>query len=222
MNENQRIKTRVIENKQISSTAYLLRIERKGLSFRAGELISLYSQKTNDHRDYTIASGENDDELHILYRMVPNGLLTPEILTWQPQDEIEIVGPYGDFILRDPAANNIFIATGTGIAPCHSFIRSHPKLNLSVFHGVRCAEDLFYLSTLKDYSYFPCVSGEVTENAYHGRVTELVKTQTFPVDADFYLCGANEMIYEVLDLLTELNVNPEHIYREPYYYRLDS
>ena len=222
MNENQRIKTRVIENKQISSTGYLLRIERKDLSFRAGELVSLYSQKSNDHRDYTIASGENDEELHILYRMVPNGLLTPEILTWKPNDLIEIVGPYGDFILRNPSANNVFIATGTGIAPCHAFIRSQPAMRLSVYHGVRYAEDLFYRDELSAYTYYPCVSGEATEKTYHGRVTELVKAQTFPDDADFYLCGANEMIYEVLDLLEELKVDPDHIYREPYYYRLDS
>ena len=222
MNQNARIQTRVIENEQISDTAYILKLERKDLQFKAGELISLYSQKNNDHRDYTIASGEKDDELHILYRMVPNGLLTPEILTWSSNDLVEIVGPYGDFTLRNPSAQNIFIATGTGIAPCHSFIKSYPNAKMTIFHGVRYREDLFYRESLAQYDYYPCVSGEVSAETYHGRVTQCVKEHALSVDADFYLCGANEMIYEVLDLLKELNVGSEHIFREPYYYRLDS
>ncbi len=37
-------------------------------------------------------------------------------------DEIGCQGPFGDFILRPPMRDTIFIATGTGIAPFRSML----------------------------------------------------------------------------------------------------
>jgi len=211
------MQTTVLANEQISPTAWVLRLARRELSFRAGELISLFGEDRLDQRDYTVASGEADLELEVLYREVPHGALTPQLVTWEVGRTVELVGPYGTFVVREPTRPLVFIATGTGIAPARSYMRSYPSLQLSVLHGVRAAEDLFYREAFEaGSSYSPCVSSAGL------RVTDLVPDADFPAEADYYLCGANEMIYEVTDQLQARGVDTARIFTEPYYYRLDT
>jgi len=203
--------TRVISNEQISDDAWILRLERRGLQFRAGELISLQGEGALDRRDYTIASGTEDEELEVLYRLVPHGALTPQLVTWEAGREVEVTGPYGTFVVRDPEAPLVFVATGTGIAPARSYARSHPELEMTVLHGVRTGKNLFYRAEFEDTvaSYEPCVSSET------GRVTDWLRKHPLPSGSQVYLCGANEMIYEVTEILD----GAFPLFTEPYYYR---
>ena len=128
--------SRVLANQAVSPTAFCLTLERTGLEFRAGELVSLHGRDRLDARDYTIASGERDPCLRVLVRLIPHGALTPQLAALRPGDPLELTGPYGTFTVRDPERPLVFVATGTGIAPALAFRRSHPDLNLTVLHGV--------------------------------------------------------------------------------------
>jgi len=218
---SEHIKTKVLDQSQVSDDVYILTLERQGLDFRAGELISLFGEGPHASRDYTIVSGTRDDALDVIYRYIPHGSLTPYLITLQAGDEVEMLGPYGNFTLRDPSAMIYFIGTGTGIAPCRSFLRSHKELNLTIIHGVRVEADLFYRDEFSTYHYQACVSGSAAQNCFHGRLTEWLTKQSLDKRAHFYLCGANEMIYEVTDILKEKQIPAEQIFTEPYYYRAD-
>jgi ferredoxin--NADP+ reductase/benzoate/toluate 1,2-dioxygenase reductase subunit len=111
----------------------------------------------------------------------------------------------------------VFVATGTGIAPCRSFVRSSPGLEATVIHGVRVAEDLFYRDAFAAVSYVPCVSRD-TRAEFHERVTDFIDTCRVPEQAHVYLCGAYAMIHDVTALLVRRGVAPEAIFTEPYYY----
>jgi ferredoxin--NADP+ reductase/benzoate/toluate 1,2-dioxygenase reductase subunit len=123
-------------------------------------------------------------------------------------------------MLRDAGRPIIFVATGTGVAPCRSYLRTHPHLDLTLIHGVRQAEDLFYRDEFAGVTYVPCVSGEAGAG-FHGRVTDYCRAQSFPALAHFYLCGANEMFYDMRDVLSKAGVGVERIFTEAYYYRAD-
>ena len=211
---------RVIHNREVSPTARELRLERGGMDFKAGELVSLHGAGKFDSRDYSIASGVGDDWIDVLYRLVPHGVLTPQLLRLRAGDTASIHGPYGVFTVRDPSRPLVFIATGTGIAPCRSFARSHPGLRLHVLHGVAEPGDLFYRDELERLAerYLPCCS-RVEHEGFQGRVPLRLEGLDLPAGAHFYLCGANEMIYEVTDLLEERGVDRADIFHEPYYYR---
>ena len=213
--------SRVLRNDRVSSTAFCLTLERAGLVFRAGELVSLHGRDRLDARDYTIASGETDPHLRVLVRLIPHGALTPQLAALRPGDPLDITGPYGTFTVRNPSNPLVFIATGTGIAPALAYRRSHPGLALTVLHGVARAEDLFFREEFDPASYLPCVSREPVDG-WQGRVTDRLEKAELPVGADFYLCGANEMIYQATDLLTARGVPRDRIFHEPYYYRWDS
>lgn len=217
-----RVPSRVVALNRLCATGYELLLERTGLTFTAGQLINLHGRDHFEDRSYTVCGGEQDEYLTVLFRHVPEGVLTPQLTQLKPGDIINISGPYGEFTLRDRARPVIFFATGTGVAPCRAYLRTHPELNLTLFHGVRFAEDLYYREEFKSIAYHPCVSREPpAPGISNGRVTDLARATSFPPDSHFYLCGANEMIYEMQEILQERGVAPEAIFTEAYYYRFE-
>lgn len=213
-----RWKARILRHRAISPTAYELTLSRDGLEFTAGQLLTIHGREVTEDRNYTVASGENDDVLQVLYRFIPAGVLTPQLVPLPEGAEIEISAPCGEFILRDKSKPIVFIATGTGIAPCRSYLRTNPGLNLTLLHGVRTAEDLFYRKEFEGRAYIPCLSAD-NRTGFHGRVTDFARSYTFPPGAHFYLCGANEMFYEMRDLLLARGIDPAILFTEAYYYR---
>lgn len=209
---------RILRHRQVSPTAFELTLAREGLEFRAGQLLTIHGRNVTEDRNYTIASGEHDEHLNVLYRLIPTGVLTPQLAARAEGDTLEISAPCGEFVLRDRTRPIVFIATGTGIAPCRAYLRTYPGLNLTILHGVRTAEDLFYREEFADRPYFPCLSAD-DRIGFRCRVTEFSRTFDFPSDAHFYLCGANEMFYEMRDLLTARGIRPDALFTEAYYYR---
>jgi len=215
-----RFTTRVVEQRRWSETGYELILERGDMAFEAGRLLTIHGNDITEDRSYTIASGVDDPCLHVLYRLVPSGVLTPRLVRLQAGNEIEISGSYGQFILRDPSKPLIFLATGTGIAPCRAYVRSYSRLEMTILHGVREAQDLFFRNEFEPYTYVPCLSRE-PGIGFHGRVTEYLRGMNTPAHAHYYLCGAYEMIYEAQAFLLERGVPPAHLFREGYYYKSD-
>jgi ferredoxin/flavodoxin---NADP+ reductase len=215
-------RSRVVALNRLCATGYELLLERSGIQFTAGQLINLHGRDHFEDRSYTVCSGEQDEHLTVLFRHVPEGVLTPQLIQLKPGDLINISGPYGEFTLRDRERPVIFFATGTGVAPCRAYLRSFSGLNLTLYHGVRFAEDLYYRQEFQSVVYHPCVSRASTRpGIFPGRVTDLARTSPFPPDSHFYLCGANEMIYEMQEVLHERGVPPDAIFTEAYYYRFD-
>jgi ferredoxin/flavodoxin---NADP+ reductase len=210
--------SRVLANELVSPTARVLTLERVGLPFQAGHEILLHGRDHTEDRQYSIASGESEDTLRILYRVIPEGVMTPRLATLEPGAELEFTGPFGSFLIRDFLAPLVFIATGTGIAPALSFIRSHPGLDLTVLHGVRAPEDLFSHTEFDPAKFHPCVSRCPGPGHFAGRVTAKCREMTFSPDAHFYLCGANDMILEMRRQLKAGGVEDARIFAEAYYF----
>lgn len=212
------IDTTVVASQQISETGYVLQLERHDLAFQAGMLLTIHSEDPTEDRDYTMCSGIEDDPIEILYRYIPTGRLTSRLVKLRPGDPVRFSAPYGRFTIQDPNRPLVFVATGTGIAPCRSYVRSHPDLDLTVLHGVRTQQDLFYADEFSPYTFHPCVS-RGAPGTFTGRVTERLAGVSLPAEAHYYLCGAYEMIFDVSNLLQERGVDPGDIFTEAYYYK---
>lgn len=212
------VSLKVLEHQHLGVDARLLRLERPAWAWQAGQLISLGGEDPLDQRDYTIASGVNDDTLDVIYRMIPHGVVTPYLSRLTPGDTIPVQGPYGRFTLRNPDVPVLFCATGTGIAPCRAFLRSFPQTSFTLYHGVRVPQDLYFQNEFSEIAYHPFCSKEALDGQ-RGRLTEALKTDPLPPDAEVYLCGANEMIYEAEEILQARGVKKDRIFHEPYYYR---
>lgn len=132
---------------------------------------------------------------------------------------IEIEGPRGFFILDEKVKAGypvLFIASGTGISPFHSFVTSFKYLNYKLLHGVHFADEAYGKDAFDPQRYCLCTSRE--ENAgYFGRVSYYLKEHPVSSDTVCYLCGNSNMIEDVTNILENYGVSAENIRTEVFF-----
>lgn len=212
-----RRESRVISARALAAGTVELTLERAGMTFCAGQEIIVHGSDPQDDRTYSIASGESDDWLILLIRVIPHGTVSPRLAALRAGDPIAFSGPTGSFTLRDPKAPCLFVATGTGIAPFRSFLRTYPDLRPVLLHGVRTPSELYWRGEIEPRCerYLPCISRDPD---HPRRVTDLLRELALPEGAHAYLCGGNPMIREARDVLLRRGVPADAIRGEPYYF----
>ena len=194
-------------NKKIAENAFLLKF-RRNFTFTAGQVIGISLEKTQEPRLYSIASGEKEDEVWILYTLKTDGLLTPQLARVKTGDTLFITKPFGNFTCNEDKA--VWIATGTGIAPFASMFFSGQHQNKVLIQGNRKKDGLYFseqFSKQMGKNYQPCCSREESPDCFNGRVTDYLNTlEKTDTHITYYLCGSAEMVVDVRDLLIEKGV----------------
>jgi ferredoxin-NADP reductase len=116
----------------------------------------------------------------------------------------------------------MFVATGTGIAPFVSMANAGVT-GFALLHGVSMIEDLHYRDQFHSIAekYIPCVTDMPAEHLaphgfFHGRVTDYIARHLIPMQYDFYLCGRQEMVRDVMHLADD-RFPGSHIYTEVFF-----
>lgn len=147
-------------------------------------------------------------------------------------DTVHLRGPYGKFVMKEGHKGVIFVATGTGIAPIISMLRtlfkqhySHP---IKLFFGFRNPDEYMYKEELenfekhhKNFELIPTISrpegfdwkGKV------GYVQQTLKNFEFKEDIsgfDSYLCGLPLACDDSIKILISKGVNGTRISKEVY------
>lgn len=209
----------VIDVINLSSGTFILRLDRKDFEFTAGQYVILRVPDQKDGREYSISSGTADNYLDFLIREIPEGSFSGYLRNLEPGYELDVEGPKGFFIPDQKTIQgypSVFIATGTGISPFHSYIKSYPELNYTLLHGVRYASESYAREAFKADKHIICSSRDNKGN-YKGRVTDYLKESGFDKKAVYYLCGNAAMIDEVSRLLEHSGIRPENIRSEVYF-----
>jgi len=204
----------------LSEGNYILCLEKKNVIFNAGQFFSLGVPNTLINREYSACSGEKDKTIDFLIREVSEGILSKKLRELKIGDEVKLLGPYGNFYLRDFDLNKnyIFIATGTGISPFMSLIKTHPKLKYQLYHGIKFKNDV--IKNLSETNYYKFVSRENVNlpNYFNGRITDnLDKIIKYNKDSFVFLCGNSLMVTEIYDTLIECGFRPENIFTEIFF-----
>jgi len=205
--------------RQLTNETFSLKLPKARFSFKAGQHISLGIKGDYQSREYSIYSGVDDPNLEVLVKEVDNGYFTPKLHKLKPGDMLEVHGPFGNFGLpKEDALSGkfVFIASGTGIAPFRSMVRTYPQLDYRLLHGVRHANEAYDSHEYAPERYILCTSRD-TRGTYQGRVTGYLQTCTFTPETQFYLCGNSDMIFDALDILKEKGFEREHIHCEVYF-----
>lgn len=203
----------------LTESAFVITFSRNGLKFRAGQriVVGLYGEL--DQREYSIYSGENDDYLQILVKEVLEGNISVKLKTSSVGQLLQVNGPFGSFGPDKYALssdNLFFIATGTGISPFHSIVRSYPSLDYTVIHGVCYGFEAYDADQYNKNRYILCTSRDTTGD-FGGRVTKFLQKYRLKAGALYYLCGNGSMIYEVNHILRDRGVPAENIFTEIYF-----
>jgi ferredoxin--NADP+ reductase len=182
-------------------------------------------------RAYSIASSSLTlNELEFYVTLVRSGSLTPRLWALQPGDRVWLSNkPVGLFTLAQIPEDRhvVMIATGTGLAPYMSMLRTHlangGERRLAALVGARHSWDIAYASELTTmqrlsprFTWTPTVSrptdepvpwggetGHVQELWRKGKVAERWGFRPTPENTHVLLCGAPAMIDDMTRLLAE-------------------
>lgn len=179
-------------------------------------------------RAFSIASGSRQREhLEFFVTRIRSGELSPHLCELRPGDRLYLRPHFaGTFTLeRVPADRHaVLVATGTGLAPFMSMLRTHLEArsgrNLAVVHGARHVADLAYREEIeaalrqhRHLSYFPVVSAPepgVDWWGHVGRVQDVWRAHSIgdrwgfepsPADTHVLLCGNPKMVDEMTEML---------------------
>src|SRR5713226_4232215 len=129
MSPFQTFATRLVRSVSLSAQTKHLEFEVATVprfGFVAGQWLSFKTNKPDGEeitRAYSISSPPGDNPRFALcLNRVQDGFMSNFLCDMKEGQEIRCQGPFGDFILRPPSRDTIFIATGTGIAPFRSML----------------------------------------------------------------------------------------------------
>jgi ferredoxin-NADP reductase len=184
-------------------------------------------------RAYSIASSPSENgHFAFCLNRVQDGFMSNYLCSLDEGAKVAFQGPFGDFILRPPLRDTVFIATGTGIAPFRSMLHwvlaesgRHQGHELWLLFGARREQDIYYreeferLATEYDnFHFLPTLSRAATEwKGLRGYVQEhlaqMVGTHT---DMHAYVCGLDKMVKANRELLKNLGWDRTSIRYEKY------
>ncbi len=204
--------------------------------FQAGQYINIKTtiNGAEVRRSYSISSSPKSNELRVVVKAVESGLFSNYVTQHlQVGDVLEVAPPEGKFILENTNAKVIVgIAAGSGITPIISLakdtLESGTDTTFILIYGNKTAEDTIYfneIDALKNkylgrfFVHYTFTTAQV-EGSLFGRIERSTinfvlknKHNDKRVD-EYFLCGPEDMIKKVTDVLKENGANEEQIHYE--------
>lgn len=205
--------------RHLTDSTYVLRFSRNDMKFTPGQHLVLGVPGSTELREYSIYSGIHDDFLEVLIKEVDDGLVSRQLKTIERGDPLEVRGPYGFFLAKaaipDPG-KLLFISSGTGIAPFHSFVRSFTETDYKVIHGVRDMEEAYDAKDYRNGGFTTCTSRD-DKGDFEGRLTDYLLEAELDPEGQVYLCGNSNMIFDAMDILRARGIPQRQIFTEVYF-----
>jgi ferredoxin-NADP reductase len=207
----------VLANIQKSQNTFCLRVERPKVAIKSGQCFNVGMPGMDINREYSMYSGADVEYLEFLIREVDNGLVSSCLRKLQVGDVVEVDGPYGEFCIPEHKQKSklVFIASGTGIAPFHSFVKTYPHIDYTLIHGIRYSDETYDVQDYKAGSYIPCVSNN--QNGESFRVTDYLRQNQISTDSIVYLCGNRNMIIDSVQILLDQGIGGDQIISEVFF-----
>jgi len=181
------------------------------MTYQAGQYVNIVLPDGQRRAySFTAPGGETQlIELHV--RRMPSGRFTTQVFErMQLGDTLQLEGPLGAFVLREPSPRPlIFVAGATGFAPVKSLLeeafRSGLNKPMHLYWGVRRPEELYLRSLAEgwalehaNFHFVPVISEPQPGDRWRGR-TGLVHEailQDFPDLSGHlvYACGSLRMV----------------------------
>jgi Na+-transporting NADH:ubiquinone oxidoreductase subunit F len=205
----------------------------EGMPFKPGQYLQLHIPEYGrsggpEFRAYSIASPAFENtRIQLIITKMPEGVVSTYVHDHLKVDqELKIVGPYGDFHLQPSDRDILMIATGSGIAPIKSMLHQMENDQIpnktTFFFGDRRPFDLLFHDLMRefenklpDFTYIPTLSRTTDEDRWdgeRGRVTDLIaKYVPDQAPIDVYICGSPAMVQSSVDLLVQKGIAEDQI-----------
>ena len=203
--------------------------------FIAGQYVNLKItlDGTEIRRAYSICSSPDSGELRVAVKAVKGGAFSQLAnVKLKAGDIIEVGTPEGNFTFEpnlERQKNYAAFVAGSGITPVLSILQSvlkgEPRSTFVLVYGNKSPEETIFHQCLHDlqlkytgrFFVHYVYSQSKADNALFGRIERstvnfVLKNKYKDIEFDkFYLCGPEEMINIVSEVLKESNVSPKNI-----------
>jgi Na+-transporting NADH:ubiquinone oxidoreductase subunit F len=162
---------------------------------------------------------------------IPPGVMSSWAFNLKPGDKVKVYGPFGDFFAKESKTEMVFIGGGAGMAPMRSHLfdqmkRLHTDRKMSFWYGARSAKEMFYQDDYdmlarenENFEWHVALSDPQPEDNWDGLTgfihnvlfEQYLKNHPAPEDCEYYMCGPPMMNSAVIQMLTDLGVEPENI-----------
>lgn len=204
------------------------------MDFQAGQYVSIRVDDHGTRRSYSICSRPDINHgFELLIDIEPQGIGVTFLQNLRYGQEIEVLGPMGQFMIEDKQDEEslVFVATGSGVAPFYSMIQDRLQVKqdlrpMILYWGLRYADQLFWqdefsqlAENFSNFKFHPVLSKPAEGWVLcSGRVTDCLSVHDLLPNAGYYLCGGKQMIEDTVKLLTTtLEIKQENIHHENFY-----
>ncbi len=212
--------------------------EEVDFSYIPGQFITIHftHNQQNVIRSYSIANHPTSDRfIEITASYIKDGVGSKFLFNLKPNDNVNITGPFGRLILRDPEPQRyILVATSTGITPYRAmlpilkqYIQGNPLFKVVILQGVQTNQDILFAKEFKkiaeecpQITFRAQLSQQNTNlnaHEYSGYVQSAFDELNLNVNEDrIYLCGNPAMIDDSFQYLKNFGFITQQIIREKY------
>jgi benzoate/toluate 1,2-dioxygenase reductase component len=194
----------LIHRRWLSDTIFELTFTKPaGFGFAPGQHIRFFFDKAD--RDYTPVSLDTDARIRICVRKTGRGRFSDHLSRCPDGERFDISGPHGYFLYQASDRPDVFVGTGTGVAPFVAFARSGVS-DYIFLQGAKNPDDVIYRELLEPFSrqYAACISRASGSGPFfHGRVTDFLAERLQPGTYQFFLSGRQDMILDAMEIIDD-------------------
>jgi len=233
------LEARVLRSTALSEFTKHIEFEVSGVShfgFVPGQWLSVKVTTPEGEemtRAYSIASPPTENgKVAFCLNRVQDGFMSNYLCNLESGAIITFQGPFGDFTLRPPLRDTVFIATGTGVAPFRSMLHwlladkeRHQDHQFWLLFGSRHPQDIYYrdefeqlVAQHRNFHFQPTLSRapgnwQGLRGYVQQHLGEIVGMRS---DMHAYICGLDKMVQANRDLLKTLGWDRKSIRHEKY------
>ncbi|HIK00920.1 TPA: FAD-dependent oxidoreductase [archaeon] len=221
------------KNIAISSNTKLFRLDfKKGESFNflAGQFVMI-ARKTEEGKEvkraYSFCSPPYEKGYtEYCVKIVSGGAISEWFDKLPLNTEVEIIGPYGKFVVTDFSKDILMIAAGTGIAPFRGMIKQllHDGFNkkIHLLYGFHSEHDYLFRKEIEQLAAMhknlivrPTASIPENPSAWKfdtGRVISIVPKYIKDTNFSTFVCGPPPMVKDTVNELKNIGFNEKGIH----------
>lgn len=204
--------SRVVRLDQMTSRHFEISLERKGLVYESGQWALLVHDDRVTSRPFSFSSSPHDgDRVSFFFREMGDGF-TKWLSTRKIGDEVHVGVPAGQF-QPGVESNEIWVATGTGIAPFLSVLRGGRYKPHQLVYGVRNQADAYPLNQ----DEMPFLNWALGSRTFTPDSLEVYR-QALSLDQNshYFLCGVTPVVRGLVLWLKEMGIESRRIHTESY------
>jgi propane monooxygenase reductase component len=208
-------------------------VEPTDLDYWPGQYVDIAIPGTDETRSFSMANSNcKDGQVEFVIKVYPDGAFSHFLHSQlQVGDQLNLVGPFGVFTLRDRDSDIVFVGGGAGMAPILCLLRtlaeSGSTRKATYYYGARGKRDLCFEEELRalseslpNFTYIPALSEPADGDDWDGEVgliTDVVKKNEKDLEGvDAYVCGPPPMVEAAIVALSSLGASGKNVYYDKF------